>query len=96
MTLAGDAWTRCFTLTDLVRRAEAVGPLPGDLALRAWVHRVHGNRPRSSLLSLDLGDDIDDPMGERRSAYSRTAHQIDDLVGRLAALLVPSGARPPV
>ncbi len=90
VTTAGDAWTRCFTLTDLVRRAEIAGSPGPSESFPAWVRRLHGARARSSLLSLDLGDDIDDPMNGRRSAYSRTAEEIDDLIGRLAKLVCPT------
>ncbi len=90
-TMVDDAWTRCFTLADLVQRAEAVGPRAADESIQAWVRRLHGARARSSLLSLDLGDDIADPMNGRRSAFSRTAEEIDDLVGRLAGLVCPTG-----
>ncbi len=90
VTTAGDAWTRCFTLTDLVRRAETAGSPAASETFPAWVRRLHGARARSSLLSLDLSDDINDPMNGRRSAYSRTAEEIDDLVGRLAKLVCPT------
>jgi protein-tyrosine-phosphatase len=95
VTEAGSAWTRCFTLTDLVRRAETVGP-PGPEGpggpVAPWVRRLHGGRSRASLLSLDLSDDINDPMNGRRSAFSRVAEEIDDLVGRLAKVVCPAGA----
>jgi protein-tyrosine-phosphatase len=89
---AGSAWTRCFTLTDLVRRAEAVGPPGPDEPIEGWVRRLHSARSRTSLLSLDLSDDINDPMNGRRSAFARVADEIDDLVGRLAKVVCPVGA----
>lgn len=90
VTTAGDGWTRCFTLNDLVRRAETAGPPGSTESFPTWVRRLQGARARSSLLSLDLDDDINDPMNGRRSAYSRTAEEIDDLVGRLAELVCPT------
>lgn len=90
VTTAGDGWTRCFTLTDLVRRAETAGPPAATESIQAWVRRLHSIRSRSSLLSLDLNDDINDPMNGRRSAFSRTAEELDDLVGRLAKLICPT------
>ncbi len=95
VTEAGAGWTRCFTLSDLVSRAETVGPMAAHESIQVWVRRLHGNRARFSLLSLDLGGDIPDPMGGRRSAFSRTAEEIDDLVGRLAKLVCPTGGRAP-
>lgn len=91
VTEAGDAWTRCFTLADLVRRAETAGPPVAGESIPAWVRRLHGARARSSLLSLDLSDDINDPMSGRRPAFDRTAEEIDDLVGRLAKRVCPNG-----
>jgi protein-tyrosine-phosphatase len=93
VTEAGDAWTRCFTLNDLVRRAETAGPPAAGESIPTWVRRLHGARSRSSLLSLDLADDIADPMNGRRWAFTRTAEEIDDLVGRLAKLVCPAGGR---
>ena len=89
ITLAPDAWERCFTLVDLVRRGEAMGRREESDELAAWVRRVQGGRSRSSLLALDLGDDIDDPMGGRPVVFERVADRLDDLVTRLATLLCP-------
>lgn len=84
-----DRWTRCFTLVDALRRAEVIGPpLVGTDPAR-WVRQLHGGRTRSSLLSLDLADDITDPMNGRRSGYQRTAEEIDGLVTRLVTLTAP-------
>ncbi len=87
ITLAPDSWWRCFTLVDLVRRAEAIGaPSAGEEA-RTWVRRLGGARQRAGLLRLDAGDDIEDPMGGPRAGYDRVARQIDALVDSLAARL---------
>ena len=94
--MVGDAWTRCFTFTDLLRRGEAVGPLRPGGRSATWVHQIHSGRTRSSLLSLDLADDISDPINGRRSAFNRTADQLDDLVERLVDLVCPSDGDLPV
>lgn len=85
--MAPDDWTRCFTLVDVVRRAEAIGPPMAGTDPERWVRQLHSGRTRSAIMALDLSDDIDDPMGGRRADYQKTASQIDDLVSRLVNLV---------
>lgn len=89
VTTAPDAWDRAFTLVDLIRRGEAIGPVPGDRALARWVRQVHGGRTRSGLLRLDLADDIVDPMGGRPKDFEDVADHIEGLIDRLVALVCP-------
>jgi protein-tyrosine phosphatase len=86
----GEDWTRCFTLVDAVRRAEAMGPPTPGTDPGEWVRRLHGGRPRAGLLRMDAADDVDDPMGSRRAAFERTAALLDDLTGRLVGISCPA------
>lgn len=80
------AFDRTFTLPELVRRGEAVGPAA---SFEAWLAAVGGDRRPADLLGEDPADDIADPIGGPDSGYERTAVVIEDLVGRLARLLTP-------
>lgn len=83
----GEDWTRCFTIVDGVRRAEAIGSPPPDAEPVQWVRQLHGGRTRAGLLRLSLDEDIADPMNGRRADYERTADRLDDLVSRLAKVI---------
>jgi protein-tyrosine-phosphatase len=89
MLLDPSSWRRTFRLKELVRRGEFVGPrLPGqDLA--SWIRAAQGERTRDSLAHHSPNDDVADPFGGPYAGYEATAAELDDLTGRLAALLWP-------
>jgi protein-tyrosine phosphatase len=79
-----DAWPRAFTIRELVRRGDLAGPLlPGETLAR-WLARAHEGRSGLALLGDSPQDDVADPIGGPRSAYERTAAELEQLVGRLA------------
>jgi len=83
------AWERSFRLKEIVRRGEFVGPrLPGqDVA--AWIRAAQGDRDRTALAHVSPEGDVADPYGGPYAGYEATAVELDDLTGRLAALLWP-------
>lgn len=83
---APEAWSRCFTLKELVRRAGAVGPRPPDESLRAWLEQVHAGRERSTLLGFDAADDVADPVGGSPDDFEHTATELEALLDRVVAL----------
>ena len=83
------AWTRTFTIKDLVRRAGAVGARRPGQALDAWLREVGEGRSRVDLLGDDGRDDVADPIGGPDRAYEATAVLLDDLVHRLVDLAFP-------
>jgi protein-tyrosine-phosphatase len=86
-----DAWPRVFTILELVRRGDLVGPrLPGE-TLAGWLARAHEGRSGLALLGDSPQDDVADPIGGPRSAYERTAAELEQLVGRLADLCWVAG-----
>jgi protein-tyrosine-phosphatase len=85
-----DVWVRTFTLAEIGRRGENLGPRRQGETLSQWVSRLHGGRTRASILSLPLADDIPDPMGRRLRAYQRTRDVLTNKVEGLAALIVPA------
>ena len=80
------AWPRAFTLKELVRRGEQIGPRPAGEPFSRWLSRVHAGRERTSLLGDSLDDDVADPAGGPLRAYADTAGLLDHLVNRVAWL----------
>jgi protein-tyrosine phosphatase len=80
------ALPKTFTLRELVRRGEAVGPAT---SLEAWLARLAEGRRASDLLGDDPNDDVADPIGGPDVDYERTAAQLGDLVERIGRLLEP-------
>jgi protein-tyrosine phosphatase len=79
-------WPRAFTLKELIRRGERIGPrVPGE-PFAAWLARAHDGRVRASLLGGSAGDDVPDPTGGPPRAYADTAALLDGLMARLAEL----------
>ena len=87
-----DIWPRAFTLKELVRRGEMIGPRAPGESIDAWLARAHAGRNRADLLGSSSADDVEDPIGLSRSAYEKTANELSDLVDRLVDLLWPLAA----
>ncbi len=79
-------WPRAFTLKELIRRGEQIGPRPPGEPFAQWLSRAHAGRERTSLLGDSAEDDVADPAGGPRRAYAATASLLDQLVMRLAEL----------
>jgi protein-tyrosine phosphatase len=76
---------KTFTLRELARRAERVGPRrpgpEGELEpLADWLARLGAGRRAADLLGTSTDDDIADPIGLSRRTYEHTAQEIEDLV----------------
>jgi protein-tyrosine phosphatase len=80
------AWPRAFTLKELIRRGEQIGPRPSGEPFSRWLSRAHAGRERISLLGDSPDDDVADPAGGPMRAYADTADLLDRLVMRLAEL----------
>lgn len=85
--LVPEAWGRAFTLKELVRRGEEVGPRRPGQSLEEWLADVHWGRSRRDLLGRSSSDDIADPVGKPKAVYERTAVELEDLLDRLVHLL---------
>jgi low molecular weight protein-tyrosine phosphatase len=90
--LAPSAWSRAFTLKELVRRGEAMRQRQPGESLDVWLARAHAGRSHHDLLGIDTTDDVLDPYGLADDAYMDTAAEIEDLVTKLAALAWPETA----
>jgi protein-tyrosine phosphatase len=86
VTTAPGAWPRAFTLKELIRRGERIGPRPPGEPLSRWLSRAQAGRERAALLGDSAEDDVADPAGGRFRAYADTARLLDSLVTRLAEL----------
>lgn len=93
-----EAWPRCFTLKELVRRGELVGPRAAAEPVADWLSRVQQGRSRSALLGDSAADDVADPTGGPPPAYAAAAADLGQLTARLARLGwggLQSGNMPP-
>ena len=84
------SWPRTFTLKELVRRGEAVGPRHPGQPIDGWLTELGRGRQRAALLGAHPDDDIADPIGRPDSAYEATAALLEDLVARAVALAFPA------
>src|ERR1700722_333921 len=53
-------WPRAFTLRELIRRGERIGPRRPDEPLSGWLSRAHEGRVRAALLGDSAEDDVPD------------------------------------
>jgi protein-tyrosine phosphatase len=83
-------WPRAFTLRELIRRGERIGPRPPVEPLSGWLSRVHEGRRRTALLGDSAEDDVPDPAGQPLRVYADVARLLDRSVARLAELGWPS------
>jgi protein-tyrosine phosphatase len=79
---------RAFTLRELVRRSEEIGPRRADETLYTWLGRVGAGRRPTDLVGDVSGDDIADPIGKPRMFYEQTADELADRLGSFVQLLV--------
>jgi protein-tyrosine phosphatase len=81
-----DVWPRAFTLRELVRRGQQVGPRRPGEPLARWLGRAHLGRDRPALLGDSADDDVADPTGGTAQQHIATAAQLDLLLARLVQL----------
>jgi protein-tyrosine phosphatase len=93
VVMAPDAWSRAFTIRELVRRGTEAGPRQPGEKLDGWLARVHDGRSRMALLGDSPEDDIEDPIGGALAGYEATAAELARLTAGLAGLGWPAPAR---
>jgi protein-tyrosine phosphatase len=84
-------WPRAFTLKELVRRGEAVGPRAPGEDLAGWLARAHDGRERAALLGDSPADDVADPTGGPPGGYAEIAAMLSGLLDQLVGLCWQSG-----
>ncbi len=95
VVLANDVAPRAFTLKELVRRGQAVGPRHRDEPIQDWIARAAEGRRATDHLGASAADDVADPIGRSIEHYERTAAELDGLVHQLSDLLWPVPATVP-
>jgi low molecular weight protein-tyrosine phosphatase len=88
-------WPRAFTLKELVRRGDAVGPRAPGQDLADWLARAHDGRERAALLGDSAADDVADPTGGPPGGYAETAAILGGLLDQLAGLCWATRGRIP-
>ena len=88
-----EAWSKTFTLKELVRRASDVGPRSAGQPLADWLEELHEGRNRSDLLGASPDDDVADPTSDRRVDHASMAEELDELVAATVGFLWPEAAR---
>ena len=89
VVLLPEIMPKAFTLKELVRRGEEFGARTRGRSLEDWLVDVAGDRAPHEHLGEDPDDDVPDPLGGRLDDFDRTAHELEDLIDRLADLLWP-------
>jgi protein-tyrosine phosphatase len=84
VVLVPSAFGRSFTLPELVRLGEGVGPATD---LPTWLADVGRGRRPVDLLGDGGADDVADPIGRPDVEYEQTAALLEDLVERLGKLI---------
>ena len=87
--LRPDVRPRAFTLKDLVRRAERVGPRDPSEELGPWLSMVGEGRTTADLLGASEADDVADPIGRPAARYRTCADELIRLLCRMADLAFP-------
>jgi protein-tyrosine phosphatase len=81
------AFSRSFTLKELVRRGREIGRRGSRESLADWTARVGLGRRRVDLLGPSRDDDIADPTTNPLVDHHSTAVEINDLVSTLVDLM---------
>lgn len=87
VVLAPDIWPRAFTLKELVRRGQAIGPRSSHQTPADWIAQAGAGRTTSELMGGSDEDDVADPYGLSLPNYERMIGELDDYLDRLIALL---------
>src|SRR4051794_31831273 len=86
----GDALLpRTFTLKELVRRGESIGPRRRDEPIESWLRRVGAGRRAMELLGESPDDDVADPYLGSSKVYAGCVAELDGLTHRLVDLMWP-------
>lgn len=89
VTMDPSAWTRTFTLHELVRRGQMMRPRDTGQSLQDWLVFVQHGRRMVDLQGKSSEDDIADPLGGSMRGYRVASETIAGLVSELVRLAWP-------
>jgi protein-tyrosine phosphatase len=75
-------WPRAFTLKELLRRSQAVGP--SHESRGEWLAAVAAGRRAADLMRPDPVDDVADPYGGAASGHAAMVRELDEICELLA------------
>ena len=78
---------KTFTLKELVRRGNQIGPREPGEPLDRWLARAHSGRSPRDLMGHSRDDDIEDPIGRPRAAYVTMVDELSELIDQLVWLV---------
>jgi protein-tyrosine phosphatase len=81
------AFSRTFTLKELVRRGAEVGPRSASQSTDEWLRLVHQGRRPTDLLGISSDDDVTDPTGSNATDHRTTAEELDRFAREALGLL---------
>ena len=91
VVLERQAFPRSFTLKELVRRGEELGPRRPGETQADWLAAAHRDRQPADLFGASRDDDIADPTTDMTVDHDTMAQEVAELVQRLVGLLWPVG-----
>jgi len=80
---------RTFTLKELVRRGQIIGPRLAGETLAQWLRRAGLGRKPQDFLGASVDDDVADPFGSSYANYEDTADELEKLLLELVDLAWP-------
>lgn len=84
--LENSCWPVCFSLGELLLRAQEVGPRQGQ-DLPIWVGRLHAGRRPADVMGSSRAGDVADPIGGSLRRFRATAEGLAASLDTLADLL---------
>lgn len=90
VALDSEAFSRTFTLKELVRRGVGVGARRDEETLDDWLERVSEGRRPSDLLGSSPHDDVADPLHQPVEVFDTAAAELERLLTRLVMLIHPA------
>jgi protein-tyrosine phosphatase len=81
------AFSKTYTLKELVRRGTERGGRAPDQSVGEWLTVLHQGRRPTDLLGISRDDDVADPTGSKAADHRTTAEELDAMAAETLALL---------
>src|SRR4051794_20483513 len=81
------AFSKTFTLKEVVRRGHERGARAPEQSVASWLDELHVGRRPTDLLGMSKDDDVTDPTGSNATDHRTTMEQLDELSGATLELL---------